>query len=281
MPHFRLHPAADVAPADLHAAFTTAFADYLIGPFRQPLELWPRFLARQGVDIGRSRVAVGDAGILAFALVAPRADVASWRLGVMGAVPAARGTGAAPALLDDFIARAKGEGQRRVELECFAQNERGLRLYRGRGFAGVAPLHGYGSEGVGPSGLASGAVPVGLDEAFAWIDGLARARGDLPLQVTSVSLRAQPMHLHAWRCNGAQVVAAGTAPDQVTVLSLLDTEPGQGGTPALIGALRQQWPEASLHVPQLQRDDLGGDALRRLGFQPLPLHQLLMHRPLA
>src|SRR5688572_25328379 len=98
MPDFRLHPAVDVAPAHLHAAFTTAFADYLIGPFRQPLELWPRFLGRQGVDIEQSRVASGTGGILAFALVAPRPDAASWRLGVMGAVPAARGTGAAPAL---------------------------------------------------------------------------------------------------------------------------------------------------------------------------------------
>lgn len=280
MPDFRLLAAADVAPAELHAAFTTAFADYVAGPFRLPLELWPRFLARQGVDLGASRVARSDDGLLAFALAAPREDAASWRLGTMGALPSARGSGAAPALLDDIVARARAAGMQRAELECFAQNGRALRLYRSRGFAEVAPLYGYTSEGQALAATEGEARALPLEDAYAWIDALARRRGDLPLQVTPASLREQALVLQAWRAGEAVLVAGESGATQVTVFALLDATPGQAATPALVAQLRRRWPGHTLHVPQLQRDDLGGAALQRLGLQRLPLHQLLLHRPL-
>jgi GNAT superfamily N-acetyltransferase len=280
MPDFRLLSAAGVAPADLHAAFTAAFADYLIGPFRLPLASWPVFLARQGVDLAASRVAVGEGGLLAFALAAPRPDVASWRLGTMGALPAARGSGAAPALLDDFIARAGAAGRSRVELECFAQNDRALRLYRSRGFAEVAELHGYRHPGARLDEAPEEAQAVPLEDAYAWIAAPAAAIGDLPLQVTPVSLRAQPIALRAWRSGDAQIVAGQAAAGEAMVFSLLDRTPDQRGTPALLASVARHWPGCSVHVPQLQREDLGGAALLRLGFERLPLHQVLMHKPL-
>ena len=40
-------PGDTVDPAALHATFTAAFADYLIGPFTMPLDGWPHLLARQ------------------------------------------------------------------------------------------------------------------------------------------------------------------------------------------------------------------------------------------
>jgi len=158
----RLLSAADLTPADLHAAFGAAFADYLIGPFSLPLAAWPGFLARQGVDLTLSRAALdGEGRILAFCLVAPRPALGRWRLGTMGALPAARGSGAAPALLDDFIARAAAAGQGAVELEVFAQNARALRLYQGRGFAPLHELHGYVAE---PGCVSPAVAPAGLRE---------------------------------------------------------------------------------------------------------------------
>ena len=110
--------AADTLPAaDLHAATVVAFADYLAGPFQMTLEQFASFIGRQGVDLARSRVALHDGAIGAFAYVCPRPEVGRWRLGVMGALPAARGSGAAPALLDDFIARAsRGTAARRARM---------------------------------------------------------------------------------------------------------------------------------------------------------------------
>eukprot|EP01137_Pigoraptor_chileana_P018688 Opistho-2@78628 len=132
--------AAELAPGQLHAAFGLAFSDYLIGPFQVGLAQWPQFLARQGVDLGLSRALLRGETLLAFALVAPRAR--RWRLATMGAVPAARGSGAAPQLLDDFVQRARAAGLAEVELEVFAQNERALRLYQCRGLIAMQRMQG-------------------------------------------------------------------------------------------------------------------------------------------
>jgi hypothetical protein len=96
-PDFTLVAADTLPEADLHAATVAAFADYLAGPFEMTLAQFPSFIGRQGIDLARSRVAVRDGAIVAFAFVCPRPEVGRWRLGAMGALPAARGTGAAPA----------------------------------------------------------------------------------------------------------------------------------------------------------------------------------------
>lgn len=281
MTDFRLVPADTLPPAKLHAAFTAAFADYLLGPFRLPLEQWPRFLARQGVDLSLSRAALAGGEVRAFALTAPRADVAGWRLGTMGALPASRGSGAARVLLDDFIERARETGRARVELECFAQNERALRLYRGRGFREVCELHGWRLDADAPrAGEADeGVRPLPLSQAYERIDTISRRRADLPLQVTPASLQAQPAALQAWSCGDAVVVAGDGGPRQLTIHGLLDETPRQEGARRLLRHLLLSFPGHAIQVPQLQRDDLGGRALRELGFARQPLHQVLMHRP--
>lgn len=281
MPDLHLLPAGAIPPAQLHAAFNGAFADYLIGPFSLSLDQWPRFLARQGIDLARSRVAVGTGGIQAFAFAAPRSDHPAWRLGTMGALPAARGSGAAQVLLEDFLARARAEQRVNAELECFAQNQRGLRLYQRQGFTPVCELFGYqraaDAAGVGPPQL--GVEEVDLQDAYGWISD-ASVQLDLPMQVTAPSLQAQPVALQAWRCGSAQLVAAESAPAQLMFYSLVDRDPAQGDAGRLVQHLLRCFPQHAVQVPQLQRDDLGGRALQRLGFRKLPLHQLLLRRPL-
>lgn len=283
MPDFILAPADALEPADLHAAFVEAFADYLLGPFEVALDQWPAFLARQCVQLPASRVALAGGIIQAFALAAPRPDQRSWRLGTMGALPAARGTGAAPALLDDFIARARAAGQAQAELECFAQNERGVRLYRSRGFDTVHELHGYSGTAGAPAGSdvaaddAIEAVP--LEDAFAWLERANLECGSLPLQVTPPSLRALPAALHAWRHGRAQAIASDGA-GRLVIHSLVDLEPAQSSAERLVSHLMRRAAHRTVFVPQLQREDLGGRALLRRGLQRLPLHQVLMRKPL-
>lgn len=276
MPDVVLSPATAVAAAALHAAFAEAFADYLIGPFTLPLDQWPQFTGRQGVDEGLSRVAARGSEILAFALVAPRPELATWRLATMGAVPAARGSGAAPALLDDFVARAAAAGCRQVELECFAQNERALRLYRSRGFEAVHELHGYSREPGPLPAVAAMPQAVSQEEAFAWLEQAGARCGDLPLQVTPVSLRALPVVLEGRRLGDAQLVFS-RAGATLTFHSLVAIG---GEADALVAAVLAQYPGCRAVVPQLQRPDLGGAALERLGFQRAPLHQVMMRKGL-
>lgn len=275
-----LRPAAEVTPATLHAAFIAGFSDYLIGPFEVPFERWPQFLARQGVDIGQSRVACNGQGIAAFALVAPRPGMGRWRLATMGAVPAARGTGAAARLLDDFLHRAAAAGQQAVELEVFAQNERAVRLYRSRDFAARHALHGYQTEA--PAGMAAERPntvrEVGLAVAWGWLDETAQAIPDLPLQVTPPAMSALAVPPGAWRSGDAQLVFGIGPDDAVTVHSLVDRSPGQVDAELLVRALLAAHPGRMVKVPALQRPDLGGDALRRAGFTTQALHQWWMSR---
>ena len=281
MSSFEIVGAGDIEPARLHAAFTAAFADYLIGPFQLPPAQWPQFLARQGVDVGLSRVATDRGEPIAFCLAAPRLECDSWRLGTMGALPAARGSGAAPALLDDFIARAQAVGVGSVELECFAQNTRALRLYQGRGFVAIDALYGYQRAGGAATEAANTPTELELPDAFAWLDGCRDAGCHLPLQVTPRSLRALPVQLRAWRRGHAQLVYSQAADQRLQVHSLVDRRPAQEDARALVAALLAAHPGHSIHVPQLQRQAVGGAALQALGFERLSLHQLWLRRPLA
>lgn len=283
---FHLLPADALAPEALHAACASAYGDYIAGPFTLPLAQWPTFVARQAADLAESRVAVAPGGeVLAFAFVAPRPRVDRWRLAGMGAVPTARGQGAAPALLDDFVRRAAAAGQRAVELEVFAQNDRAVRLYRGRGFEVRQALHGFErAAGVAAPARAStdGEVrEAGRDAALAWLEAAEVALPDLPLQVGAAPLRAATQPWAAWQHGSAQLVHAVTPAGAVLVSSLVDTDAAQHSAQVLVEALLARHRGAAVQVPQLQRDDVGGAALRRAGFTPLPLHQLLMVRALA
>jgi GNAT superfamily N-acetyltransferase len=279
----------DALPApDWHAAFTAAFADYLIGPFRISLAQWPGFLARQGVDLGLSRAAVWRGQLLAFALTAPRTGLATprWRLGTMGAVPAARGAGLAPRLLDDFITRARAAGMAAVELEVFAANSRALRLYRGRGFEAVHGLHGFEHAAQAPVTAAAPPVrAVALEQAWDWLAEAEQRDPELPLQVgaqvLAVAAAAAPGTLHAWRAGEAQLVFADRPGEALALMSLVDHDPAQAGALALAQALVAAYSGRVLRMPALQRDDLGGLALERAGFVRQPLHQWWMRLGLA
>lgn len=279
MVDFEIARADAIEPDRLHAAFTEAYADYLVGPIELPFAQWPQFLARQGVDLALSRVAVEGSAPIAFCLVAPRPEAGSWRLGTMGAMPAARGSGAAPALLDDFVARAKRAGTASVELECFAQNARALRLYEGRGFGIIEALHGYERAAPHVAQAASAPpAPVALDDAFDWLDACGAAGCALPLQVTPRALRVVQAPLQAWREGGAQLVFSAHPQGRIHIHSLVDRRAAQQDADRLVAALLACHADKSVHVPQLQRPSAGGEALERQGFARLPLHQVWMRR---
>lgn len=272
MPRFTLTPADALPTADLHAALVAAFADYVAGPFVLTPAQFPVFLARQAIALNLSRAALGGAGeVLAFAFVAPRPHAGRWRLATMGALPAARGTGAAPALLDELIAR-----QPALELEVFAQNPRAQRLYESRGFAVRHALHGW--ERAPTAAVAPPAQAVALDEAFTWLDEAEAAIPELPLQVTAAALRGLPGPLMAWRTGSAQLVFGRPSDDVAQIHSLVDRDHSQRDAEALLQALAAAHPACTLRCPPLQRDDVGGQALQRQGFVRLPLHQHWMLR---
>ncbi|MEO7244257.1 MAG: GNAT family N-acetyltransferase, partial [Rubrivivax sp.] len=217
-----------------------------------------------------------------------------WRLATMGALPAARGNGAAKALLDDLVQRAAVAGMTGLELEVFAQNPRALHLYESRGFVRCHPLHGW-HAGVAPAALRlpNDAVhPVHRDAAFAWLDEAVQHLPELPLQMLPPVIGTVGTPLGAWRLGSAQVIWNRPPEGPVTVLSLVDRVPTQRDAHALVGALWASLsvdapsapaataPPLLLRVPPLLRPDTGGMALARLGFTRQPLYQWWMRRRL-
>lgn len=278
--------AADTFPAaDLHAANLAAFSDYIAGPMQLTFDQWPSLIERQGIDLGRSRVAVRDGAIASYAFVCPRPESGRWRLGIMGALPAARGSGAAPALIDDFLTRAKAEGMVHAELECFAANERALRLYRRHGFEVAFPLSGWKL----PADAASASAPardasvrevreIDRAAAFAWLEEAERRIAWLPFQNTARCQAAQVRPLAFWQCGSALMlfsVLEGTPPH---IHVLVDLDPALHDAETLARAIRAAHPDA--FAPPILRDDLGGLALERAGFVRPALNQVLMRRVL-
>lgn len=283
MTDFTLATADGFAAADLHAANLAAFSDYVAGPMQLTFDQWPSLVARQGIALDRSRVAVIDGAIVSHAFVCPREADGRWRLAIMGALPAARGTGAAPALLDDFLTRARAEGMAHAELECFAANERALRLYRGRGFEVVCPLDGWKLPGDAAPAHARDALARDVREvdratAFAWLAEAGRRIAWLPFPNTERCQAGQVRPLTSWRCGSALMlfsVLAGT-PTQIHVL--IDLDPALRDAETLARAIRAAHPDA--WAPPILRDDLGGAALGRAGFVRQELGQVLMRRAL-
>jgi GNAT superfamily N-acetyltransferase len=271
--------AADTRPAaDLCAAFNGAFSDYVTGPVHIPPELWDSLNARQGVVDALGRVAVRDGAVIAFGFVCPRPETNRWRLGAMGAVPAARGTGAAQALLDDFLARAKEAGMAEVELECFAANERALRLYRSRGFEAVGPLNAWKATGAPVPAPTRDVRAVDRASAFAWLAAANRRVANLPFQNTDRSLAEQARPLTFWQCDDALMVFSVVEGTPTTIHALIDLDPSLRAAEALALALRAAHPDAI--APPLLPDALGGAALGRAGFEQQALGQVFMRRVL-
>jgi len=280
MSDFALVAADTRTAAELHAANLAAFDDYIAGPLQLTLDQWPSLLGRQGIALSLSRVAVRDGAVVAFAYACPRVESARWRLAIMGAVPAARGSGAAQALLDDFLARAQAAGMAGAELECFAGNERALKVYRSRGFEVVCALNGWKVGDAPPPARDASADDlraIAREEAFAW---LAQANAQvefLPFPNTHVSLASQPRPLTFWRCGDALMAFSVVEGTPTTIHSLVDLDPALRGAQALGRAVREAHPD--VFAPPVFRDDLGGVGLKRAGFELGELNQVLMSRP--
>jgi GNAT superfamily N-acetyltransferase len=269
----KIVPASGFGADALAACFTAAFDGYLAGSIAMDAATLPRFVARQGADLGLSRCVVDDAGTLA-GLCFVGEFARRRRVGGMGVPAHARGTGAAGLLLRQVIDDARADGLDAVELEVFAQNEPAVRLYRAHGFAELAPLWGFerAPGAAGPAEVAPKRIAARC--AGRWL----RARGhpDLPYQVSGHALAHADAASTLWRIGRGLVQFAEVAPQRLSIGLLNDLAPDQHDARRLLGALIAAHPAHTLRVPQLIRDDVAGAAFRAMGFQPLPLHQLQM-----
>lgn len=269
--------AAAVPAASLCDAYNAAFADYVV-PFPTLDEsAWRGVVERQGVDLQLSVAACRGDMVMAFGLVTPRSG-RRMRVATMGARPEARGSGAAPALLDKLLAEARARGDAWAELEVFAQNERAFRLYRSRGFQPVCTLCGF--ERVGGGGCDAPVAEVSREDGAPWATTFERdERGPLPWQVTGGAIACAPATQRVWRLAEAQVAWLMGA-DTIVVMSVLDRDPTYADAARLLAVLAHRFPAHKLRGPQLHRETGPADAFERAGWTRSPLYQYLMRCPL-
>jgi len=277
-------PASDWSTEALAACFTAAFEGYIAGSFTMDAAALPRFLARQGADLALSRCIVRDGELIGLAFVGQYANPSTGsgrrRVGGMGVLPAARGSGASRMLLQQVVDEAREAGLDAVELEVFAQNAPALRLYRAAGFIEGAPLWGFVREPVaGVHALPSTPRRVSREEAAPWL--LAHAADDLPYQVSGHAVKQLDDASQIWQIGQALIVFSEASEHRLTLSLLFDADPAQRDAGRLLNALLQAYPQHTVRVPQLMRDDVAGRALRDAGFTPLVLHQLQMKHPFA
>lgn len=262
-----------VPAAQLCDAYNAAFADYVVTFATLDEAAWRAIIERQGVDLRLSIAACRGDTVLAFGLVTPRGGGIA-RVATMGARPEARGSGAAPALLDQLLGEARARGDTTAELEVFAQNERAFRLYRSRGFSPVCSLCGF--ETADQRGDDAPIVEVSREDGAAWATAFERdERTPLPWQVTGSAIACAPAAQRIWRLAEAQATWLPTA-DTITVVSLLDRSHGYADAARLLGALAHHFPAHKLRAPQIHREIGPADAFERAGWTRSPLFQYLM-----
>ena len=180
---FACTPAADLTYAELTALFERAFAGYLVPVRAAPpgLELRNRIAH---VDLFASLIARQDGEPVALAEIARRGRRS--RVAAMGVVAEARGTGVGAKLLAQVIDAARIRGDTELILECFATNERALRLYRRAGFVVTRRLVGWRSGALVPD--PQSIVEIDPTELGRALPGAMRVscRGNLPRRPWSV-----------------------------------------------------------------------------------------------
>lgn len=268
--------------ARLAACFTAAFDGYIAGSFVMDAQTLVPFLDRQGADLALSRCVERDGALVGLCFVgefercsAEGGTLRCRRVGGMGVVAAARGSGASRQLLQQVIDDARAAGCDQLELEVFAQNDPAVRLYRAFGFEEVAPLWGFEREAGDLPALPSG-TPKRMARRCAaqWV--AVRGPRDLPYQLSAHTVAKAPDGSTLWRLGKALAIFSEPQPGRLALSLLVDMRRNQADARALLAALIHAHPAHAIRVPQLMRDDCAAEALRDLGFRQLALHQLQM-----
>jgi len=261
----------------LAECFTAAFAGYIAGDITLSAQSLPRFLERQGTDLSLSRCVVRNGELLGLAFIGQYAQ--RRRIGGMGLLPSARGTGASRLLLSHVIDDARAAGVAAMELEVFVQNAPAVALYRKTGFIDGPPLWGFTREPGGKLAAdADSPQTLAVSQAADWL--IAHGQPGVPYQTSGHALRHADPGLTFWRLGDALMGFTEPSPQRLSVPLLVDANPAQADALRLVNTLVLRHPQHHVRVPQLMRDDCAAEAWRRAGFVPLHLHQMQMRLPL-
>jgi ribosomal protein S18 acetylase RimI-like enzyme len=265
-----LQPVVEYGLAETVDLLNRGFADYFV-PIQFSLEGLLHMVVHDGVDLGSSRVALRDGGVVGCALMSRRGW--SSRLAGMALVPEARRQGVGTWLVQRLLEESRERGERRMVLEVIEQNAAGIRLYQGCGFQVVRRLLSY--AGPGRTGKLADLEEVDVRQV-AWAV-TAHGLPDLPWQISGESLALVGPPSRAYQLGAACMVISNPELPRVGIRAVV-VEPearGQGQAARLLDALMARFPGKKWSVPALCPEEMGG-FFEKLGLERGDLSQLQM-----
>lgn len=263
------------ALADL---MTQAFSNYVAGRLTFDVEAFAEWLWREDAHLNLSQIAYIDQKAVGLAMMARRGNVS--RLAAMGVAPDMQNQGIGKALFRHILNQARTRGDRKVVLECFEQNESGMRLYRGADFHTVRRLYGYRCDHL-------------LARQSPWIEEVESAEvarqvelhglADLPWQATGNALLKYGPPCAGFRLEQACTLLSDPRQPIVTIHALVVEKQAQGSgqARALLAGLAAKFPGKIWHVRTICPEEIGAAVFEKIGFRREPLHQVQMHKVLS
>lgn len=267
----RVQSAAEFPLTTLVDVFNRSFKGYIAGDVHLTPQTLAALLARDGVDLGLSLIALQDEQPIGFALIARRG--AASRLAAFGIVPEAQQQGIGKHFMESVIQQARERADRAMTLEVFEQNVRALRLYQSLGFSPLRRLMGYeGSHLQGEAGeLAIVDVTLMAKHYLSW------QADDLPWQCSGeVMLKLGPPHA-AYRMENCFALTSDPAAERIIIrgLAVPPERQRQKCATRLVAAIIAAHPGKNWYVPQICPEEYSNIFLAN-GFQILPLNQFQM-----
>ncbi len=250
-----------------------AFAGYVAGWTDLNTETLAKFLCRQGADIFYSRFIRRDTDLVGSAYMNRTGNVL--RVGAMGIVPEARGTGAANRLLQHLLGEARSRGDKTMMLEVIQQNPPAVALYRRHGFQELGGLFGWRHA----ADLAPDTRAASSFEEIPVLDALRRPMvanyPEIPWPISPHAI-AKVERTRAYAIDDACVIISdpGEAPIRVHGLSALPNEWLK--LRSLLLAVMTTHTGGKFFAPPVWPEEFGREIFEPLGFVREDISQFLM-----
>jgi GNAT superfamily N-acetyltransferase len=265
----------DVPLAVQAKTMNRSFEGYLAGDIHLTPEWYAAMLAQDSVDLNKTQIAFQGDEPIAIGLVAWRGGTN--RLAAMGVVKDVQEKGIGTQLMVHLLEQAREREDTHYYLECFEQNERGIKLYERQGFTTLERLHGYNA----PEDRSTQNVNV----LYETVPMLAVAQAmiaygppDLPWQLSGYTLAKLTRPFTAIKYGPALAVITEPASKvaMIRVVVVLPEHRGQGHARALLQALLDAYPDKAWHMPQFCPESIGVGLFEPLGFTRTELNQVHM-----
>lgn len=250
---------------------TDAFTDYIVGSIAFSPQLIAAVAAMDGVDLNLCRFIVQDDKPVGFAMFARR----GWtiRLMAFGVIREWQEKKIGRQALALLIQESKERGEKKMVLECFEQNERGIRLYESLGFKTLRRLVGF--EGENLAGEQADLIEIDPAEVAA-----VMSKSDtewLPWQChPSNSLRTGPPSV-AYRLGDAFAAITNPEAEVVSIRSLgvLPSLQGKGEATRIVGAILAHHPGKKWRINEIVPEEFA-PIFEKNGLSRKPLNQVQM-----